>query len=133
MLDGSIAHFEVTFDAVYYDGYEDRDRGAQPVVGSVKECWQRALRDVVGYRITGFGPVATTPGRWGALHAVELTFANGQIIQLPGEIGLHGPDRQRANDFHAALRRACALWPCVTESLRVPPALRPTVVPEAGR
>jgi hypothetical protein len=68
----------------------------------VKECWQRALGDVVGYRITGFGPVATTPRRRGAVHALGLTFANAQIIQLPGENGVHGPDRQRANDFHPA-------------------------------
>lgn len=105
----SLAHFDVTFDAVFYDEYEERDRGSQPVPGSVTTCWQRSLADVVRYRMTGFGPVAAEPQRWGALHGVELTFTNGQTIELPGEVGLHGPDRQRANDFHAALRAACAL------------------------
>ena len=33
----------------------------------------------------------------------------GEMVAAQHEIGLHGPDRQRANDFHAALRRACAL------------------------
>ena len=108
VLDGSIAHFEVVFDTAYYDEYEDRDRGEHPVPGSVTQCWQRHLDDVVGYRITGFGPVAKTPRRWGALHGVELAFANGQVIELPGDNGLHGPDRQRANDFHAALRQVCS-------------------------
>ncbi|OBJ91290.1 hypothetical protein A9W96_22565 [Mycobacterium sp. 1245852.3] len=102
----SVAHFEVAFDAVFYDEYQERDRGSQPVPGSVTTCWQRSLADVVGYRITGFGPVAAEPKRWGALHGVELIFTNGQTIELPGELGLHGPDRRLANDFHAAVRQA---------------------------
>lgn len=98
----SVTHFEVAF-------YEERDRGSQPVPGSVTTCCQRSLADVVGYRITGFGPVAAGPQRWGALHGVELTFTTGQTIELPGELGLYGADRRLANDFHAAVRSACPL------------------------
>lgn len=107
--ESSVAHFEVTFDTDVYDEYDERDRGSQLVPGSVTTCWQRSLGDVVGYRITGFSPVAAEPQRWGALHGVELTFTNGQTIELPGELGLHGADRQLANNFHAAVRQACPL------------------------
>jgi hypothetical protein len=118
----SVAHFEVAFDSVFYDEYEERDRGSQPVPGSVRMCWQRSLADVVGYRITGFGPArCRTHLQQRTNH--RITWRSGATWARSTTCG-RLPRRSAAGVSALSARRSTG---------RAHVLVVPTAVPEAGR
>ena len=108
-LDNAVAHFEIAFEGQYYDQDEEADFKRS---GTVAACWIRSLADVVKYELAELGPVVDPdrPPRRCPVGRVILTFSGGYTLELPTQTGLHGQhDRQRSDEFHAAIRDACTI------------------------
>lgn len=110
VLEHALGRLEVAFDADFWEQDEEQ-QGSRYVQSTVTQCWIRPLKNVVKYQITGLGPVANERAPWwAALHGVKLTFSDGEVVDLPGDSGLHSRfDRDASSKFHIALKTACGL------------------------